>query len=419
MRNLKPISFFIIMWLIAILAGWIFAPATASSQPPYVIPDFPPRPPDGIPLPERSLVERRADLPLPDMQAVLLVGPIDGNTGEWTLSEIDNMELAASVLEANGVTVQRFYPGDSNFAEIEAAANGAEFLLYRGHGVYDGNMPYPNVGGFYLSSGFYSAERIRSNLHLAENAIVMLYGCFTAGSSSAAGDDHDIGISEASRRVAQYSDPFFDIGAAGYYANWFGNAFEQFLINLFAGQTLGKAYENYFDFNAQSVFRTTHPDHPGLAMWVDKDNWGYWKYNNAFAGKQGSTLVDLFPTAELSGLPDQLTFYYSIPSQVFLTDQKQIIPVNIGNELQLNISMTADSPWIEINPQTGTTSQAFSVSASGFDLHTPALYEGAISVSAVAPSSGAVAQSPQSVAVILHVLETPIYRKYLPLITFP
>ena len=37
--------------------------------------------------------------------------------------------------------------------------------------------------------------------------------------------------------VAQYSDPFFDIGGAGYYANWFGNAFERFLTYLFEGQT--------------------------------------------------------------------------------------------------------------------------------------------------------------------------------------
>ena len=65
---------------------------------------------------------------------MLLVGPIDGNTGEWTLSEISNMELAADVLEANGVTVFRFYPGNQTFTAIEEAANGAHFLLYRGMG---------------------------------------------------------------------------------------------------------------------------------------------------------------------------------------------------------------------------------------------------------------------------------------------
>ena len=47
-----------------------------------------------------------------------------------------------------------------------------------------------------LSSGYYSPDRIRTYMHLAPNAIVMLYGCFTAGSSSAEGDLYDIGITE-------------------------------------------------------------------------------------------------------------------------------------------------------------------------------------------------------------------------------
>ena len=38
------------------------------------------------------------------------------------------------------------------------------------------NLPYPNVGGFSLSSGYYSPTSIRQNLNLAPDAIVMLYG---------------------------------------------------------------------------------------------------------------------------------------------------------------------------------------------------------------------------------------------------
>jgi hypothetical protein len=219
-----------ILFLLLLLITPTPPPITAQGiAPPICATSGPPRPPDHISPPLSTAIVPSTALNLAPLKAVLLVGPIDGNDGDWTQAEIANMELAATELEAHSVTVYRFYPGDSDWAQIEAAAEGAHFLLYRGHGVYDGNLPHPNVGGFSLSSGYYSPDRIRQNLHLAPDAIVMLYGCFTTGSSSAEGDRHDIGITEAGRRVAQYSDPFFDIGAAGYYANWFGNAFQQFL----------------------------------------------------------------------------------------------------------------------------------------------------------------------------------------------
>jgi hypothetical protein len=85
----------------------------------------------------------------------------------------------------------------------------------------------------------------------------MLYACYAAGTSGS--DTTDIGLTEAQYRVARFSEPFLDLGIAGYYANWFGNAFEKFLTYLFAGKTLGQAYESYFDFNAATVSRTTHP----------------------------------------------------------------------------------------------------------------------------------------------------------------
>ena len=232
---------------------------------------------------------------LPPLKAVLIVGPIDGDTGPWTLGEIGNMESAAVELEANGVDVHRFYTPSNDWEQIKQAADGAHFLLYRGHGVYWSSFPSPTVGGFSLKNGIVSSNDIRQDLGLASNAIVMLYGCFTAGHSSHSSDHRDIGIDEAKRRVAQYSDPFFDIGAAGYYANWFGGAFQSFVSYLFQGKTLGEAYESYFDFSPSTVHRTMHPDHAQMAMWLDKDYWsGYWQYNNAFVGLPDETLESLF-----------------------------------------------------------------------------------------------------------------------------
>ena len=244
----------------------------------------------------------------------------------------------------------------------------------------------------------------------------MLYGCFTAGTSST--DSGDIGIAEAQRRVAQYSDPFFDVGAAGYYADWFGNAFQLFVRYLFEGQTLGEAYESYFDFNPSTVVRSTHPDHPGVSMWLDKDLWdGYWKYNNAFVGLASETLESLFPapTPSLGGLPDELTFTYSIPDQQFLLEQVQLTPTNVANGDQLTWSLAQDGAWFSASPTGGTTPASFWVAPGRFNPHTPATYRGALTVTVTDPAG--VENSPQQVEVTLHVVDVQFTHTYLPAVS--
>jgi len=218
------------------------------------------------------------------------------------------MDLAATELAANGVTVSKFYTPANDWAQIRASADGAHFLFYRGHGVYWSDFPYPTVGGFYLKDHFISPNDIRNDLNLAPNAIVVMSGaCFASGSSSVGEDVID--SEEARRRVAQYSDPFFDIGAAGYYSNWYGAAPQMFMRYLFQGMTLRGAYESFFDFSAGSVEWYTHPDHLQLALWLDKDYYGgETHYNNAFAGRPNRTLEMLFggagtPTPAIQFLP--------------------------------------------------------------------------------------------------------------------
>lgn len=378
-------------------------PTLAAPPPPFQTPETPPRPP--APPPARQPgPESVVQLSLPPLKAVLLVGPIDGNEGDWTRSEIANMEKAARVLESKGVAVQRFYPGTGTLEEIDAAAAGAHFFLYRGHGVYDGRLPHPNVGGLALSGGYYSPERIRTQLHLAPNAIVMIYGCFAAGSSSAVGDTYDIGIDEASRRVAQYAAPFFDAGAGGYYSNWYGDAFERFLSNLFNGQTLGKAYENYFDFNEDTVFRTYHPAHPSLVMWVDKDNWGYWQYNNAFVGKHDQALTDLFKPAVLSGIPPVLEMKVDVSENVAAQPAPvTITPKNLVSDVVIHWTAASEGSWFNLSSTQGVSpSGSFTITPGGFDFTRPGRYTGTVTVTATSPED---TQNPvQTIALSLDVL---------------
>jgi len=308
----------------------------------------------------QSATTQDTALTLSPLKAVLIVGPIDGDTGTWTEQEKANMELAAQVLENQGVIVQRFYTPNNDWDTIKAASEGAHFLLYRGHGVYWPSGP--DYGGFYLKNTFIRPEQIAEDLHLAPNALVMLYACYAAGTSGS--DTGDIGLAEAQYRVARYSEPFLELGAAGYYANWFGNAFESFLTYLFEGQTLGEAYESYFDFNPNTVIRSYHPTYTQDQMWLDKDDWrGYWEYNHAFVGQPDKTLEDLFPPPEpeLGNIPESISFVYSTEEGTFMPAAYTIQPQNVTTDEVISWTLLEYSDWYTVSKEAGQTPEPFAI----------------------------------------------------------
>jgi len=320
------------------------------------------------------------------------------------------MELAAVELEANGVTVHRFYTPNNNWAQITAAAEGAHFLFYRGHGVYWSALPNPTVGGFALKDTFVSSDMIRADLELAPKAVVMLYGCFTAGSSSS--DTTPIDSTEAQRRVALYSDPFFDIGAAGYYANWFGDAFQKYVRYLFQGHTQKQAYESFYDFNSATVERYMHPDHPNLVMWLDKDFWdGMWQYNNAFSGLPNETLADLFnvTTMELSA---STAGYMAEPGY-----PPKITSISVDSNTDETFTWTATvSPgglsWLDATPLGGSSGDqtVVTLDPDGLPYGT---YTASIRVLADSPE---VEDHDQTIAVTLYVVDQ-VHSTHLPLVS--
>ena len=307
---------------------------------------------------------------LPQLKAVLVVGPIDGPTGSITRQEIANMELAAARLSANGVQVLKFYTPNDSWANIVAASNGAHFLMYRGHGLNwnPADWVTPTVGGFSLTEKMYSSADIKREFRLAPNAVVMLYGCFTTGSSTT--DPGPINQEEARRRTSQYSQPFFELGAAGYYANWYGNAFAKFVDNLFSGQTLGDAFKNYSDFEAAKWAATTHLSISNLPMWLSWDTWAQPypipspQFNHAFVGQSSKTLVDLFkPTVQLSA---PALAYIAKPSAKSAT-YKVAVQASGGASISWTVtpaSGTSVPSWVTYTPTAGSTGTDLSITIS-------------------------------------------------------
>ncbi len=281
-----------------------------------------------------------AKVQITGLKAVLIGAPIDGDDGSWTTSEIKNLKMTAKTLRERGVTVYEFYTPSNSWTAIKEACNGAHFLMYRGHGVYDGNNPPKWVGGFSLKDYFASSENIKKDLKLAQGSIVMIYGCFTAGNSGF--DIGKIDENEASRRVNIYAKPFMEMGVSGYYANWYGDAFQHFTAHLFSGKTLGESFKAYDDYNQETTSQYTISNSSAV-LWLDHDDWdGKIAYNNAFVGYSEKRLTDLFSDQENStglsgtktdesgkvtnGAGGQVKSSSSFVSMIYLSDlEKQVV----------------------------------------------------------------------------------------------
>ncbi len=301
-------------------------------------------------------------LRLPALKAVIVVGPLDGggsSSGPVTAREINNAELAAAELEANGVSVARFYAPNTSWTQIQAAANGAQFFMYRGHGIYWGPLPNPPVGGIELNERIFSNDEIRAGLKLAPNAIVMIYSCFSSGSSDT--DKAPISQAEARRRIDEYSAPFFDLGAAAVYTSWYGDAFQMYFRSLFQGTTLGQAFKTFYDFDPAMSVLGTHPTRPGLDFWMEYENWNPYpippyQYDSSFVGKSSATLESLFaPLMQLSGSNITLLAKPNAAAKTY--------PITVSANRSYSFSWNAGDGvnWINISPASGQSGNAFTI----------------------------------------------------------
>lgn len=168
------------------------------------------------------------------LKAVVVVGPQE----DGTHAAIKKAHQIAWFLHQEGVEVHEFYSPQTDWDEICAAANDASFFYYNGHGSTLGQGG--SSGGLCVST-MVSPNKMVEELKLRKGAIV-LFQSVCRGAGSSAGDDGDIGISEARKRVTDYSKPFFDMGAGCYFANNYDGGCLGFLKNFFEGKNLEECF---------------------------------------------------------------------------------------------------------------------------------------------------------------------------------
>jgi hypothetical protein len=191
---------------------------------------------------------------LPNLKAVLIVGPQEDGT-EYAIYKMENL---AKEFQKYNVIVYKFYDENAIWDSIVPKAKIADFFVYSGHGT---SLGLNGESGGLVLTNFISVERMHSDLKFAKHPAILFQSvCRGAGSSAA--DTKDIGIIEATKRVTDYSKPFFDMGASFYYANNFTGGCLQFLENFFNGLSI----ESCFTKSAAPELRANYKYNPSMKI---------------------------------------------------------------------------------------------------------------------------------------------------------
>lgn len=159
-------------------------------------------------------------------RAVIVVGPVGSSTPKY--KEKGNAIAAAAA--AHGMEVTRIFTPNAVWADVVAAATGADLFVYLGHGngwpspnppfqedTKDGLGLNPSRGTDNTTTKYYGANRLRESIRLAPNAIVILNKlCYAEGNGEQGMPIPTTSV--ARQRVDNFASGFLAIGARAVFA---------------------------------------------------------------------------------------------------------------------------------------------------------------------------------------------------------
>jgi hypothetical protein len=246
-------------------------------------------------------------------KVAIIVGPVGE---ELTPVYISLADAAATAAETRGATVAKAYSPDADAEQVLEAVEGANIVIYLGHGVGTPN-PYsdhpdaavtngwglngPKATGNHADSSGDGSLAYYGEAWIAEHARpapgwVMIYSnaCYAPGASE--GFDKPANEKKAAGRVAAYSRaPRAELGASAYFATDFYEGAAHLVGTLLDSPTLpyGEVFASEPNFVADGVARLPHELIDGAETWLHRSAYfeGKVDYWYAFAGD---------PTASLS-----------------------------------------------------------------------------------------------------------------------
>ena len=220
--------------------------------------------------------------PAPASAAGIKVAVIVGPAGNLTSRYIANAREYAAEARSYGATVVEVYTPRATWSRVRAAVQGANLLIYLGHGngfpnPYNKVLTPLKVDGFglngSLTSGntlttYYGEYYVRTQVKLAPNAVVVLnHLCYSAGSSEPGRADPSLSV--ARRRVDNFAAGFLRTGAKAVFAETLGDA-SHVIAGLFTSdQTIEQIFWSSWSQTGTYQNRFASARTPGMTALMD------------------------------------------------------------------------------------------------------------------------------------------------------
>jgi hypothetical protein len=211
------------------------------------------------------------------MKVVVIVGPVGSSTSKY----IDNGKRYASQARSYGASVVEIYSPNATWDRVKAAAQGANVLIYLGHGNgypspygdfsryrKDGMGLNKTAGNGNNNTKYWGEYYMSGYLKLAPNAVVILNRlCYASGNSEwgTANPTRDV----ARKRVDNYGAGFLRTGAKAVFAEGITSA-SYILYGLFrTSRSIGAIFQSSPDWSGAYDFRFASVRTPGSGVWMD------------------------------------------------------------------------------------------------------------------------------------------------------
>jgi hypothetical protein len=213
------------------------------------------------------------------IKVVVVVGPVGSKTAEYR----DSGRYYASIARSYGASVTEIYSPYATWAKVKAAAQGANLLIYLGHGngypsPYGSFQRYTKDGmGLNATSGngnsntkYYGEYYIDRDIQMAPNAVVILNRlCYASGNSEWGWANPT--KSTAIKRVDNYGAGFLRAGAKMVFAEAISSASHQVralfrtnlnMNNIFMSHPSAGDTRDFYFYSSRTSWARAHLDPP-------------------------------------------------------------------------------------------------------------------------------------------------------------
>ena len=229
------------------------------------------------------------------LKVVIIVGPVESNTANY----IYNAKRYAAQARSYGATVVEIFSPNATWSRVKTAAQGANLLIYLGHG---NGSPSPygpwskyTKDGFGLNAiaghgnsnrKYYGEYYVDTYLHLAPNAVVIFNRlCYASGNSEWGSPNPT--KATAKTRVDNYASGFLRANARAVFAEGITSA-SYILYGLFrTNRSIGSIFQSSPNWSTTYDFQFQSPRNPKYRDWMDPKTPG--RYYRSVAGNFGMT----------------------------------------------------------------------------------------------------------------------------------